>query len=270
MIDNIPPIPRRALWSALLAMTVASGACSPAEPGPTMDVFAAASVADCVEDIGRQFEDATGRKIRVTRGASGILRQQIDFGAKCDVFIPADPQYANGLTSAAAASSARGRCVARNRLVLILRQDSPTHHNASVEGPGTPDAKIAEALRRARRIAIANPEHAPAGQRARQVFDALNIDATSDPRIVFGEDVRLTARYVAESHAECAIVYQTDGLAFKNQLGGILPIPPSLHGAIEYEAFIMSDHGDAAAFVDFIASDRAKDIWRQHGFDPVE
>ncbi len=268
MIYNIPPIPRHALWTALLVMTVASGACSPSEPGPTIDVFAAASVADCVEDIGRQFEGSTGRRIRVTRGASGLLRQQIEFGAKCDVFIPADPQYADGLKSASAASSAQGRRVARNRLVLILRKDPPIHPDVDVHE--TPDAKIAEVLRTAGRIAIANPEHAPAGQRARQVLDALNIDATSDPRLVFGEDVRLTARYVAEAHAECAIVYQTDGLAFKDQLGGILLIPQSLHDAIEYDAFVMNDHGDASAFVDFVASDRAMDIWRQHGFDPVE
>lgn len=245
-------------------------ACTP-EPEPdAVHVFAAASIADAVEAVGRRYAEVKGVRVIVTRGASGILGRQIESGADCDVFVPAHRRFTDRL---AVHDDVRvtHRCdVARNRLALIVRRGftiegdrfSPTTADASRE-------QLADVLGRAQRISIANAEHAPAGRYARQALDALGVSDAVASRLVYGDDVRLAARYVAQGAADCGIVYLSDASAFADQIGEAMIVPAALHEPIVYEACATSNAPRAAAFVEFLGSDTASEIWIAQGLESI-
>ncbi|MCA9256415.1 MAG: molybdate ABC transporter substrate-binding protein [Phycisphaerales bacterium] len=232
-----------------------------------MNVFAAASVADVVEAIGDRYETEQGVTIGVSRGASGVLCRQIENGAACDIFLPAHPAYIERLGRSNRVPMGRPCNIAGNRLALITRQGFLERDAAELDPTGDPGSRIEWMLRQAKRVAIANPDHAPAGRYAREVIDALPPIAGLSDKLVYGADVRMAARYVAEGAIDCGFVYQSDARAFADRIGSVIAVPPDLHAPIVYEACVIGNSEKAAAFVAYLASEAAAPIWREYGFE---
>ncbi|WP_427853465.1 substrate-binding domain-containing protein [Desulfotomaculum nigrificans] len=57
-----------------------------------MNVSAAMSLKDALEEIGHSYEKKSKQDVIINFGASGVLRQQIEQGAQVDLFISVDPQ----------------------------------------------------------------------------------------------------------------------------------------------------------------------------------
>ncbi|HPF38890.1 MAG TPA: molybdate ABC transporter substrate-binding protein [Phycisphaerae bacterium] len=231
-----------------------------------MNVLAAASVADLVEAIGVRYQSERGVTIRISRGASGVLCRQIENGAACDVFLPAHPAYIERLGRSTRVSIGRPCAIAGNRLALITRRGWMEPDTVGPEGTGDPGSRIVRILTQANRVAIANVDHAPAGRYARRVLDAVGPIAGLGEKLVYGDDVRMTAQYVAEGVVDCGFVYQSDAQAFADRIGSVIAIPPGLHSPIVYEACVVGDSDEAAAFIAYLASEAAAPIWREHGF----
>ena len=85
---------RRLLGSAVLL--IALGAGSPAAAAE-ITVFAAASLADAVSEIGKAFAAASGHHVAFNFGASSDLGRQIRAGAPADVFFSADKAQMDGV-----------------------------------------------------------------------------------------------------------------------------------------------------------------------------
>ncbi|MCB9852186.1 MAG: molybdate ABC transporter substrate-binding protein [Phycisphaerales bacterium] len=243
--------------------------CASDEGGPALDVFAAASVADTVEAIAASYSEATRTRVRVSRGASGVLCQQIENGAACDVFIPANPQFIERLAVHDGTTVSNKREVATNRMVLIVRKGFVFDQDHSSDADESARRRIVAALERAQRVAIANVEHAPAGRYARQVIDALKMRGRLESKLVYADDVRLTSQYVADGAVDCGFVYLSDAKAFEGRIGGYVLVPAGLHESIAYDACVVSRADDAAAFVAFLVSEKAARIWRAYGFGDV-
>ncbi|MEO7095993.1 MAG: molybdate ABC transporter substrate-binding protein, partial [Polyangiales bacterium] len=64
----------------------------------TVVVFAAASTADALQEIGAAYQARTGRKVRFSFGGSSELARQIDAGAHADLFLSADVDKMDALT----------------------------------------------------------------------------------------------------------------------------------------------------------------------------
>lgn len=240
------------------------GACSKASVDPGIDVFAASSVADVVEAIGRRYSEATGVLVHVTRGASGVLCSQIENGARCDVYIPAQATFIQRLGERSKLPIDARRVVARNQLSLIVRTAFASATVAEREQPAS--ERLIAILRESNRIAIGNADHAPAGRYALEALDGLGIREEVTSKLVLGDNVRLVAQYVAQSAADCGFVYTTDALAFADRIGGAIAVPADLHEAIEYEACAVGDRSAGRRFVDYLASDAAKATWTAFGF----
>ena len=65
-------------------------------------------------------------------------------------------------------------------------------------------ADLADA--RVRRVAIANPQHAPYGLAAKQALEAAGLWTAVEPKLVFGENVQQAVQFVRSGSAEAGIV----------------------------------------------------------------
>ncbi|MCX5744922.1 MAG: molybdate ABC transporter substrate-binding protein [Proteobacteria bacterium] len=118
-----------------------------------------------------------------------------------------------------------------------------------------------------KRIAIANPEHAPYGLAAKQALEKAGIWAQLDGRLVLGENVQAALQYAQTRNADVAIVALS--LAVVNDGGEFLPIEPTMHEPLDQELVVCGtgEEADRARqLVAFIASPDGREIMTRYGF----
>lgn len=223
-----------------------------------------ASLTDAVTEIQPHFEAAfPDVKLRLNFGSSGALQQQIEHGAPVDVFISAADAPVNQLIERGLIAESSVRPVAANRLVLI----SPAHRSA-VAIDDWADLQS----ERVRRVAVGDPQHVPAGIYARETLESLALWDPLQPRFVLGEDVRQVLQYVRLGAVDAGIVYSTDA-ASAPLVKVVAAAPVGSHHPIIYPAAPIqtSRHPEEAhAFVEFLLSEAARQVFSKHGFSPVE
>src|ERR1700733_13523113 len=120
-------------------------------------VAAASDLESALPAIVSQFEKDTGQRVGLTFGSSGNFYTQIENGAPFDVFLSADIDYPRRLEAARQAEPGSLYEYATGRIVLWTRNDSGIDVRQGLKV--VTDGSV-------RRIAIANPEHAPYGRAA--------------------------------------------------------------------------------------------------------
>src|SRR5262249_38149200 len=132
----------------------------------------------------------------LTFGSTGLLTKQIENGAPFDVFAAANESYIAQLEKEGHDLPGTSQLYALGRIVLWTRKD----------GPPSPPNITALMEPRYRKIALANPEHAPYGVAAREAMQAAHIWNAVQPRLVYGENIQQTLQYVESGNAEVGIV----------------------------------------------------------------
>ena len=245
----------RAIWTVLLAGALLG--CRPSGHEQEVLVFAAASLADALGEVEKRFEAGSEIRLSFSYGASQMLAQQIASGAPADVFISAGDHPVKFLTDRGKIDTV-GSDLLVNRLVVAARS-SPDFHLKSI---GELNSRLVE------RIAVADPELAPAGRYAREALTTLGLWDEIQPKLVFGADVRATLTYVEYGNADAALVYVTDARAARKvQLLDI--VPPDSYSRVRYPVAIVSGSTRAGVldFVSFLEGQAARDIFRKHGFE---
>lgn len=253
------------MLKAVLWLVVLGTSCSaPAEtPAREPVVAAAASVRFALEDVARAFHRETGQGVRLSFGSSGNLARQIRAGAPYEVYLSADPGYVQDLSSDGFTRDG-GKDYLLGRLAIIVSLGSPLAPDGSLE-----DLKRALGDGRLKRFAIANPEHAPYGQRARQVLRRAGLWDAIGGRLVLGENVGQAAQFAVSGNAEGGIVglalARAPAVAGRSRAD---PIPREWHDPLRHRAVLLGSAGSTAqAFFDYLGSANAGDIFRRHGFD---
>src|SRR6266852_2831045 len=117
----------RRFWIGLFvgAALAATGPMDPARAqGKDTLVFAAASLKNALDDIARQWQAETGKKVAISYAASNNLIKQIEQGAPADIFISADLDWMNyGQQKILIKPETRANLFS-NRIVLIAPKDS--------------------------------------------------------------------------------------------------------------------------------------------------
>src|SRR6266704_691116 len=119
----------------------------------SVNVAAAADLNFAIQEIIQQFEHDTGNQVHLTLGSSGNFYAQILNGAPFDVFLSADMDYPKQLEEKGYAVAGSLFPYGRGALALWV----PKRSSLNLEKLGMQallDASI-------KKIAIANPEHAP-------------------------------------------------------------------------------------------------------------
>jgi len=179
----------------------------PAAAAP-LRVAAASDMARVLEKVGADWQKKTGQEVKVSLAATALLLRQVLEGAPFDVFLAADEEAADKAIAAKVCAADSRVVYARGRLVAW-----------SASGPPPSLAALAEP--RYRRIAIANPEHAPYGRAARACLEHENMWRTLKPRIVIAESVLSALQYAKSGNADVALVARSlaeDGLLIDESL----------------------------------------------------
>lgn len=250
------PLPRR----HFLALTAAALAL-PARAGTAPVIAAAASLRFVLPELTEAFAEAGGGPLRVTYGSSGTLAQQLRNGAPFELFLSADAEYVLRLAEAGVLQDA-GAVYALGRLALIAPK-------GGLAVDGRMDG-LAAALERGdiRRFAIATPDHAPYGQRAREALIHRGLWERIEPQLVFGENVAQAAQFATSGNADGGLVAASLAVAPAVQaLSESAVIPGDWHSALDQRMALTTGAGETArVFYDFLQTPTAQAIFAEHGF----
>ena len=240
------------LWFARAAATcVAAESAAEREP---VSVFAAASLADALAEIGAAWEAASGQQAVFNFGASSDLARQIRAGAPADVFFSADTAQMDSLERQGLVRAVERHDLLSNTLVVMV----PEASTARVTSP--------RELAVFRSIAIADPQTVPAGVYARSWLLSLGLWDELAPRVVPTLHVRAALAAVESGNADAGIVYRTDA-ARSTRARIAFEVAPSQGPPIRYAvAPLATAPRRAAAFVAYLRSQAARETFVRHGF----
>src|SRR6476620_5064682 len=182
--------------------------------------------------IAAQFEKETGQPVRLTFGSSGNFFAQIQNGAPFDLFLSADIDYPRRLESSGKAERGSLYQYAVGRIVLWTRSDSGIDVKRGL-------AVLADA--RVRRIAIANPEHAPYGRAAVAALRHENLYDRMQGKLVLGENISQAAQFVQSGSADAGLIALALALSpTLKRTGTYADVPDSWYPPIEQAACIVA------------------------------
>ena len=253
-----PTLTRRSFALAALA----AAACPVAQAQPVPTVAAAADLKFAREEVAAQFEQQTGHRLRLVFGSSGHFLAQLLQGAPFHLFMSADENFVFKLADAGKTRD-RGRLYAVGRIGIFA-----AHGSALKADPEGRDLAAALQDGRLKRFAIANPEHAPYGARAREALTALGLWQAIRPRLVYGENIAQAAQFATSGSTQGGIIAQSLALApAVAALGSFALLSERLHQPLVQRMVLLKDAPAAVvAFHDFIGTPAAQATMSRYGF----
>ncbi len=228
----------------------------------TVVVAVAANFAAPMKELASRFESETGHEVTVVAGSTGKHFSQIVHGAPFEIYFAADAERPRRLEDDGLAVAGTRFTYAVGRLVLW--STAPDFVDA--------DGRVLESDR-FRHIAIANPRLAPYGRAALETLENRGLAGKLANRLVQGENVAQAFQMVASGNAELGFVAwsQIRDVAVSPEgslgRGSHWLVPEALHAPIEQQAVLVKDGTLARAFLGFVASDPARALIREYGYE---
>ena len=227
----------------------------------TVNVAAASDLTFAMNEIAAQFRKETGCTIRLSLGSSGNFLTQIENGAPFDVFFSADIAHPKKLEAEGLADPGSTYMYAVGKIVLWTRNDS--HLDASREFDVLRDPAV-------KKIAIANPAHAPYGRAAEEALRKMGMYDTVKDRLVLGENISQAAQFVESGNAQVGILALSLAVSpgMKDQ-GGYWIVPENLHAPIEQGAVVVrsaTNPQGARQLLEFIRRPATAALLERYGF----
>ncbi len=249
---------RRPTVLAILGIAFICQLCAAQE----ITVAAAADLQSAMQDVAARFERETGKKVKVIFGSSGNFFQQIQNGAPFDMFFSANLDYPKKLEAAGLIENGSYYQYAKGKIVVWVPQDSKINVNSGLKALLDPSVK---------KIAIANPLHAPYGQAAVSAMQKEGIYDRAKDKFVLGENISQTASFVVSGSADIGVVALSLALSpnMKDR-GRYKEIPTDEYPPIEQACVILSsskNKGIAQQFLSYFKSPAVADLMVGYGFD---
>jgi len=219
-------------------------------------VLAASSLQEAISDAADAWAAQGHPAPSLSFAASSALARQIEGGAPADLYLSADEDWMDHLQQAGLIRPETRSDLLTNSLVLIAPKGS--------EPPPAPDGAP-------QRIALADPEAVPAGRYAKAALENLGEWQAVEPGVVPAENVRAALALVERGEVPLGIVYATDAMA-SDKVEIRRRFPEESHPPIRYPVAILasSTSPDAQAFLDFLHTPEAQEIFAARGFGSAE
>jgi molybdate transport system substrate-binding protein len=249
---------RRLILIALLAV----GSISQISWAQEITVAAAADLQFAMQDVTARFQKETGKTVKVTYGSSGNFFQQIQNGAPFDMFFSANLDYPKKLESAGLIEPGSFSPYANGKIVIWIKNESKLDLKSGLQALLDPAVK---------KIAVANPQHAPYGQAAVAAMQKVNIYDKVKDKFVLGENISQTASFVVSGAADVGIVALSLALSpnMKDK-GRYVEVPSGDYPPIEQGCVILKSSKNketAGQFLSYFKSAAVADLLRSYGFD---
>jgi molybdate transport system substrate-binding protein len=248
-----------AIWSMAL---LSAGA---AQSGRALRVAAASDLQAALPEIVKGFERESGAAVTVSFGSSGNFFAQIQNGAPFDVYFSADIDYPRRLVASKHAEASSLYRYATGRVVLWTRMDSGIDVTKGLRG--LTDSRV-------KRIAIANPKHAPYGRAAEAALRYEKVYDAVKARLVLGENISQTAQLVDSGNASVGIIALSLALSpALRATGTYTEIPQTAHPPIEQAAVVVSastNKATARELVAYLGRQEVRRLLQRSGFIPPQ
>ena len=249
---------RTVLGMGLAALMAARAGAQSAVP-----VIAAASDLQFVlANIAAAFRADTGKDVSLSFGSTGNFARQIRQNAPFDMFMAADEDFVLELAREGFTTD-QGVLYGIGRIALIVPNGSPLRPDGSLDdlAAGLLDGRVTH-------FAIANPDHAPYGARAREALQHRGLWDAIQPALVFGENVSQAAQFATSGNAQGGIIAQSLALSAKVQaLGASALIPADWHTPLRQRMALINGAGPVAqAFYAYLQGPVARGAFNRAGF----
>ena len=246
----------RGIGILLLAilLTAAAGPLAAVE----LNVSAAASLTDALQEIKARYEAASGDQILLNLGASSTLARQIEEGAPADLFLSADEAKMDQLEKWGLVLPGTRRSVLSNTLVVVVPSDSPLKIVSAADLAG-PKIRV---------LVLAEPRTVPAGIYAKEYLRKLKLWDKVIGRVVPTENVRAALAAVEQGNADAGIVYKTDaGISRKVRIAYEVPLAGGPRISYPFAVIAGSRNAEAARrFLAYLESPAALEVFGRYGF----
>jgi len=249
---------RRVSLIAVLAVAFVSRLCA----GQEITIAAAADLQSAMQDVAARFHHETGKTVKLIYGSSGNFFQQIQNGAPFDMFFSANLEYPKKLEAAGLTEPGTYYQYAKGKIVIWVPKDSKLDLSSGLHSLLEPSIK---------KIAVANPQHAPYGQAAVAAMQKENVYDKVKDKFVLGENISQTASFVLSGSADVGIVALSLALSpnMKDR-GRYAEVPVSEYPPIEQACVVLSSSKNketARQFLLFVKTVAVADILRSYGFN---
>lgn len=251
--------------AGIMTTGLTAGNVQAAEPGGELYVFIAASLANSMEEIQKDFNQKyPDVEIFYNADSSGTLQTQIEEGSRCDIFFSAATKQMDALVEEKLAKEDSVVDLLENKVVLIKLKDAET----KVTG--------FENITEAENLALAG-EDVPVGQYAREIFTNLGImDQVEKMEINEGKNVTEVLAAITQGSNEVGVVYATDAASVADQVDIIAEAPtealetPVLYpvGLTEDQEASSAEQEAAEVFLEYLQTEEAMKVFEEYGFSP--
>jgi molybdate transport system substrate-binding protein len=232
---------------------------APAQEQDKILIAAAADLKFALDSILVSFKNISKGKVNVTYGSSGKLFEQISGGAPFEIFFSADINYPRlleekGMTISPIYTYGIGRIVIWSKKINPQREGMNVLLSPSIK-----------------KIAIANPAHAPYGKRAQESLQYYKLWDKIKDKLVYGENISQAAQFVTTGAADIGIIALSLALSpnMKKESGSYYIIPANSHQPLEQGVVLTKKAKEkslAKTFMEYIQSANANAIFKHFGF----
>jgi len=249
-------------FGALVAGIVLSGLFqSPAGWAAELKIAAASDLNFAFKDVVAVYGKKTGDRVKLTLGSSGNFYSQIENGAPFDLYFSADIRYPQKLVEGGHGVADSLYKYAVGRIVLWVPTKSTLPIDKGLESLTSPSV---------RKIAIANPKHAPYGRAAVAALEHFKLYDAVKEKLVLGENISQAAQFVEPGAGDAGIIALSLAMApTMNSAGKYWEVPADAHPPIEQGAVILkrsTNQEKARDFLKFLQGSEGQEIMRRYGF----
>ncbi|WLR93335.1 molybdate ABC transporter substrate-binding protein [Shinella zoogloeoides] len=251
---------RRLLLKLVVAAFAAMPLALPAAAAEKVTVFAAASLKNALDAANAAWQKETGNETTVSYAASSALAKQIEAAAPADLFISADLAWMDYVAEKKLIKEDTRSNLLGNRIVLVAPKDKA--ETVEIKEGFDLAGLVGEG-----KLAMGAVDSVPAGKYGKAALEKLSVWSAVEGKVAGAESVRAALALVSRGEAPYGIVYQTDAAADPG-VAIVGTFPEDSHPPIIYPVAILSESQStaAAAYLDFLKSDKAAPFFTEQGF----
>ncbi|MEC4889891.1 MAG: molybdate ABC transporter substrate-binding protein [Nitrospira sp.] len=224
-------------------------------------IAAASDLNFAFKELVAEYEKTTGNHVKLSLGSSGNFYAQIQNGAPFDLYFSADSGYPKKLEEAGLTVPGSLYRYAVGRIVLWAGTASRLDVSKGLDVLREPGIK---------KIAIANPKHAPYGRAAVAAMEYAKVYESVKDKLILGENISQAAQFIESGACDIGVIALSLAMApAMKDKGSYWEIPAEAYPSLEQGAVILKQSKNQAAarsFLEFLQSSQGQDIMRRYGF----
>jgi molybdate transport system substrate-binding protein len=249
------------MWKVIIALCLFVMTGANLAVAEQITIAAAANLNFAFREIATEYEKSSGNQVRLTFGSSGNFYSQIQNGAPFDLFFSADIEYPQKLEEAGLTVPGSLYQYAVGRIVVWTGHESRIDVTKGMEALREPTVK---------KVAIANPKHAPYGRAAVAAMEYFKVYDQVKDKLVLGENISQAAQFIESGACDIGIIALSLAVtpAMKSK-GMYWEIPVGAHLPLEQAVVTLKSskqRESAEQFLAFLKGEQGQEIMKRNGF----